>query len=129
MKAQVAMEFLIFFSIFIMILIIVFAVNFQKTAEIRASSESIEADRLIGLAADRINTVFLEGQGFSSELSLPPSVGAVNYSVSINGSIAYLVVREDYYQRTLMTSNVQGQLMPGRNIIRNSNGTISVSQD
>ncbi len=128
MKAQVALEFLVFFLIFMFLLLVVAVANFQKTGEIRVAREVIEADRLIALAADRINTVLLEGEGFSAALYLPESIGAANYSISINGSAAYIVLREKYYARRLMTDRVQGQLAPGSNTMRNSGGNIIITQ-
>ncbi|MEE9323805.1 MAG: hypothetical protein V3U72_04635, partial [Candidatus Aenigmarchaeota archaeon] len=86
-----------------------------------------EANRILNLAANRINIVYLEGHGFSIGLAVPEKIGVYNYTLEIEGSILWLTVNEISYPRRLLTPNVTGSLEKGTNTIENVNGEIVIT--
>jgi hypothetical protein len=127
MKAQVAIEFLIIFGTFLVALTLVVLAAWNNIVNIDKSTIDFETNRIMNLISNRINTVYLEGDGFSIGLVVPGQIGVYNYTLDIEGNTLWLTVNEFSYSRRLLTSNITGSLGKGENTIENSNGEIVIS--
>lgn len=127
MKAQVAIEFMIIFAAFLVALIFVVLAAWNNIANIDKSSIDFEADRILGLIANRINTAYLEGDGFSIGLAVPEKIGVYDYAIGIEENMVWLTVNEISYSRRLLTSNITGSIRGGMNTLENLNGEIVIS--
>jgi hypothetical protein len=127
MKAQVAVEFMIIFGVFLIALTTVAIAAWNNIVNINKSAIDFEAVRILNLAANRINTAYLEGHGFSIGLAIPGKIGVYDYSVDIEVDNIWIHVNEESYSRKLLTSDITGSLQKGVNTIQNVNGEIVIS--
>ena len=127
MKAQVAIEFIIIFAVFLVALTIVVLASWNNIANINKSAIEFEANRVLSLVSAKINTVYLEGNGFSMGLVVPERIGLINYTVAFEGSTMWLNMEGKSYSRKLLTSNITGTLNKGSNTLENVNGEIVIS--
>lgn len=127
MKVQVSIEFMIIFAGFLVAMILVTVGSWNNLANINDSSIDFEARKIIGLAADRINTAYLEGDGFSINLSLPETIINRNYTLYAEGTLLWLEVNGDSFHRTLLTDNITGNLSAGINRLSNVEGGLVIS--
>ncbi len=127
MKAQVAIEFMIIFGTFLIALSFVVLAAWNNIVNIDKSSIDFEANRITNLISSRINTVYLEGHGFSIGLAVQEKIGVYNYTLKIEENNLWLTVNEISYSRRLLTPNITGNIEKGTNTLENVNGEIVVS--
>lgn len=127
MKAQVAIEFMIIFGLFIVALTLIALASWNNMANIHKSTIDFDAHRILTLASDRINTVYLEGDGFSTTVTIPEKIGNYDYSLYIEGNIMWVDVNGLSYSKRLLTSNITGALDHGTNSVSNSYGEVVIS--
>jgi hypothetical protein len=127
MKAQAAVEFMIIFGAFLIALTLVVVAAWNNIVNINESTIDFEANRILNLATDRINTAYLEGHGFSISLVIPEKIGVYDYTLDIEENSLWLTINEVSYSNRLLTSNVTGNLQGGENKIENVNGGIVIS--
>lgn len=128
MKSQVSTEFMAIFIIFIIALTVAVYAGLINTKEITKAKKDLEAQEFIFDIAETINTVYLEGDGFSMNLTLPERISGLQYSVFIDSNYLLLNLSGNFYQQLLLTKNISGVLKPGINFLKNHNGTIVITQ-
>ncbi|MCK5022954.1 MAG: hypothetical protein KAS04_02165, partial [Candidatus Aenigmarchaeota archaeon] len=96
-------------------------VNINKT------TVDFDAHRILTLASTRINTVYLEGDGFSMDLALPEKIVNQNYTLTIEDNVLWISVNDVSYSKRLLTSDVTGSLSSGVSTISNVNGGILIT--
>jgi hypothetical protein len=126
-KAQIAMEFMIIFSVFLIAIILIVLAVWNNIANAEKSSIDFEAGRILKLASGRINTAYLEGDGFSIGLAIPEKIGVYDYTLQFEGSTLWLYVNQISYPGKLLTTSITGTLAKGENTIKNVNGTIVIA--
>ncbi len=127
MKAQVAIEFMIIFGVFLIALTLIVIAAWNNIVNINKSTIDFEVYRILNLVSNRINTAYLEGHGFSIGLVVPEQIGVYNYTLEIEENTLWLTVNENPFSRRLLTSNITGSLEGGTNTIENVNGEILIS--
>ena len=127
MKAQVALEFIIIFGMFLIALVLVSLAAWNNVMNINKSTIDFEAARILNLAGNRMNTAYLEGDGFSIGLVIPEKIGNFNYTLDIEGNTLWLAINEFSYSKRLLTSDVTGNLSKGTNSIKNLGGGLVIS--
>lgn len=127
MKAQVAIEFMIIFGTFLIALSFIVLAAWNNIVNIDKSSIDFEANRILNLVSNRINTVYLEGHGFSINLAVPEKIGVYNYTIEIEENNLWLTVNQISYSRRLLTPNITGSIEKGTNTLENVNGEIVIS--
>ena len=121
LKAQSAFEFLFIFGIFLSALLIGMWVSASKTAEIRVGQKDLEINDVLTSVSDKINTAWLEGEGFSTNVTLPESVAGADYEINVTANYIILWTGDSHYLRTVITNNITGELTEGAtNNIRNT---------
>jgi hypothetical protein len=126
-KAQIATEFIVIFSIFLVAMILIVLAVWNNIANAEKSTIDFEANRILGLASGRINTAYLEGSGFSIGLAIPEKIGVYDYVLQFDGSTLWLYAGGVSYPGKLLTPNITGTLAKGENTITNSNGMIVIT--
>jgi CDP-diglyceride synthetase len=127
MKGQLAIEFMFVFIIFLLGVIFVLISVWNSIANAEQIKIEHEANRIISMTANRINTAYLEGDGFSINLVLPESIFGYNYTFVTENDTIWLHVAEKSFYKRLLTSNITGILSSGENKIKNIKGMIVIS--
>jgi hypothetical protein len=136
MKLQSAFEFMMIFAILLLALVLILGSVNESVRGMRYSKIEIESLAFIENARSKINTVYLEGDGFSLNLTLPENLTVkisdrpelFYYTFIIDGnSIILDVYGFNNYVKTLLTEDVNGSLRIGTNSIRNVGGTVVIS--
>jgi hypothetical protein len=127
MKAQVAMEFMIIFGLFLVGLTVTAISAWNSVANAERTSMDFEAKRITNMATGRINTAYLEGNGFSINMTIPERIGTNDYLMFLEGSTLMLQVNGILYSGRLLTPNITGSISKGENMVKNVNGGIVIS--
>jgi len=127
-KAQVSMEFMLLFILFLVALATALAVSMNRSHAISQAQIDLASGNVIRSAADKINTAFLEGHGFSTNITLPERIIRMEYTIDLNSNEVILRVGDNTYIRKLLTPDVSGSFVKGTNRIMNINGSIVVSE-
>ncbi len=127
MKAQASVEFILIFTILLVALIMGFLINFSKTQEISQSQIKLEADKILIQASNIINTVYIEGPGFTTNTTLPQTILGINYSIQIDNNRLLLFCGSSIFSKPLLTRDVTGTIGPGQNRVENSEGGVVIS--
>lgn len=127
MKAQVAIEFMIIFATFLLALTLIALAAWNNIVNTNESALNYEANRILNLATGRINTVYLEGHGFSIGLVIPEKIGVHDYTFEIEGTNMFISVEGVSFSKRIITPNITGILNKGENTLENVNGVVVVS--
>ncbi len=75
-----------------------------------------------------IASAVLEGDGFSTKVSLPATLGRKNYTATISGSTLFIKLNDSEYAHSvvLLTPNITGPLSSGERTISNRGGAIVI---
>lgn len=127
-KAQIAMEFLFIFMIFLLAIGIGLFIFWENTQKVNQYKIDLEIEKLLNLISNKINTVYLEGDGFSMNLTIPEKVLGMNYSLNISLNFILLNFSDNIYSKQLLTQNISGELKKGKNLLSNVDKDIIISQ-
>ena len=127
MKAQVAVEFMLIFGVFLLGIVFTIIASWNNMANAEKSTIDFEVNRILGLVANRINTAYLEGDGFSIGLNIPEKIGLYDYTLQIEGNILWLSVNEFSQSKKLLTTNITGSLAKGDNMVKNVDGGVEIA--
>ena len=125
-KSQITIEFLIITGIFLLALIIGVFISFSKIQEMREIQNDMIALNFLNKVSDKLNTVFLEGNGFEANLTLPSTLSGFDYDLTIYSTTMILEINNKTYEKILLTGNISQNLSKGFNILKNENGRILV---
>ena len=125
-KSQITIEFLIITGIFLLALIIGVFISFSKIQETREIQNDMSALNFLNKVSDKLNTVFLEGNGFEANLTLPSTLSGFDYNLTIYSTTMILEINNKTYEKILLTGNISQNLSKGFNILKNENGRILV---
>ena len=118
---------MIIFVLFLVIMSIILVFTWRNTVNIVQSKFDLEARRVLDDISNRIDTAFLEGDGFSINITVPQDILGTNFSLMIHENRVLLELRNNTYSRTLLTKNITGTLSKGVNVIGNTQGEIIIS--
>ena len=127
-KAQVSVEFMLLFMLFLVAVAAAMAVSMNRSHAIAQAQVDLASNNVLGSAADKINTAFLEGHGFSTNITLPERILRMDYTVTLSSNEVILRIGDNTYIRNLLTPNVSGSFMKGTNMVLNRDGEIIVSE-
>jgi len=127
MKSQSSVEFMIIFILLIIILSLAAWIGTTKTQQINTIQTNLEIGNLLNDVVNKIDTVFIEGSGFSTDITLPEKILGANYSITIINNQILVDHRNLVYSKRLLTDNITGNLSIGFNLITNENGVVVIS--
>lgn len=125
MKAQVSVEFIIILIILLSAISIISVVSIIKTGEIEIFNLQRETERILEEMSATINTVYLEGDGFITNVTLPQRIRGFNYTVLLSSQFLIITVQNTSFSTHLFT-NVSGEFVKGSNTIKNENGEVKI---
>jgi hypothetical protein len=116
------------FGIFLGALIIVTWSSWERITEINIYKRQLEVGSLLENVAIKIDTVWLEGEGFSTSLELPEFISGNNYTINITDNYVYVRYMDYDYTKPVITKNVTGNFSIGNtNYLYNNGNYISIS--
>jgi hypothetical protein len=126
-KAQASIEFMFIFILFVSVLVVVMVSVIQNNEAIFILRQNLEAEQTLSFAKGKLDTAFLEGDGFSSNFTLPQQIMGFNYIIGISSNFLFLEMNNQTYSKILLSRNVTGTLRKGENRIININNLLVVS--
>jgi hypothetical protein len=126
-KAQVSVEFMILFIFFLGLLALAMVYAMQNLQSVYSSTMGLEAGKVLSLAKSKLDTAFLEGDGFSTNFTLPQQIMSEDYSVNISSGFLLIEVANSTYSSPLITKDITGAPRKGENALRNVNGRLVIS--
>ena len=125
-NGQASLEFMALFVLFLVAITFAMYVSIQRSHVIGDAQMSLESNRVLTSMTNRINTVFIEGDGFSMNVTLPERIYKINYTVSINSNEVILRVSGNSFIEQVITNNITGSFEKGTSRITNRDGEIMV---
>jgi len=127
MKAQVSIEFIIIIIIFLSALTVISVVSIVRTRDIQVSNLNRESFSLLDTIASSLNTVYLEGNGFMTNITIPDNILGSPYTLNITLNFLTMDIQNSSFSRTLLTDNITGILIPGTVMLENIFGEVIIS--
>jgi uncharacterized protein (UPF0333 family) len=128
MKAQVSVEFLVYFAFILLMAGLFLANHLTNSQKLSYLKMDVESRNLVDKIAFEINSAVIAGNGYEREFYLEDKIGGFsNYTVEIGDY--YILVDWDGRSKisTIHTKSINGTLDKGWNLIRNNEGVIYVN--
>ena len=126
-KAQASIEFMILIILFLVAISVAMIVSIHRSYTISQSQVDLSSTTILNSAANRINTAFLEGDGYSIKITLPENILRMDYTIEVNSNELIMRLDGRAYVASLLTDNVTGSFTKGVNTITNRNGEILIN--
>jgi hypothetical protein len=116
------------FGIFLSALSVGAWVSSIKTAEMNMHTKMLEIDDVMLSVTEKINTVWVEGEGFSSNLTVPGLVASSYYTINVTSNFVLMNISGELYIKPIITENITGTLEKGAvNTLTNRGDHIEIS--
>lgn len=112
------------FAFLIMLLVVMIFVSYRDKTEIVRYTGEVYARNVIERIRMAINTAVIEGDGFSSEFTVPTTINGAQYNLTISGNNVYVEWSGNSYNGRVITRNITGAVAKGVNRISNVGGVI-----
>jgi len=127
--AQVSIEFFSHISLLFIFLLLVVYYNSGLQLQLTSTKILKDAQAISDQVASEINLALKAGSGYSRIFFIPAKLsGSIDYEISVKDYLVILSWKEGSTQSTILTKNVTGEILKGRNFIKNINGIIYVNQ-
>ena len=126
-KAQASVEFMIIFALFLLAGIMTMYMTWQRLDEVGSYQRMTEVENLLISVTEKLNTVWLEGEGFRTNMTLPYRLTAGEYDINVTEGYVIIHVYDDEYVKAVVVENLTGTLEKGINTLRNKGGYIEVT--
>ncbi len=128
MRAQTSTEFITMFMVLLAALVIISIVSYSQINAVGRYQFDVEVEKILSEIELKINTAFLEGDGFIINMTLPDRIFSRDYSVGIGGNEVILSVEGITYTKKVLTKDITGVPQKGLNTIRNEAGMIIIQK-
>jgi hypothetical protein len=122
------MEFMVLFTLFLVVAGIALYASIDRTRDITDAKIGVEASSLVSRITTTVNSVYLQGDGFSTSMVLPYKIVSLDYNTSFQSNQLLLTAAGKLYTGYVLTGNVTGNLTSGTNTIRNSGGWVMINE-
>ena len=126
-KAQVSIEFMLLFMFFMAVLAFSIVSVVQNMQGVSSSALSLETGKALYLVKSKLDTAFLEGDGFSTNFTMPQRIMNIDYSVNISSGFVLIEINNLTYSSSLIAKDITGIPRKGENAIKNVNGKLVIS--
>jgi hypothetical protein len=127
--AQVSIEFISLISVLFIFLILTIYYNSELYFQIYSTRIFKEAQTVSDQIASEINLALKAGDGYSRIFFLPAKLSnSLDYSIAVENYLVIVRWDSNFAQSTILTKNVTGEFLKGKNFIRNSGGIVYVNQ-
>ena len=126
MISQATVEFIILFGVMLIAIIAAVTFSWGEINDVNHMRLSRDANSLLSDVRSKMDTAYIEGDGFSIKLLLPEQINGLTYKINASDNVIYVNISNHIYTTTIMAQNVSGTFRIGENIIRNSDGIIII---
>ena len=126
-EGQASIEFVILFILFLVAITFAMVVSINRSHVISNAQQDLEVNRVLGSMTSKINIAYLEGDGFSMNVTLPDRILREDYTVEVSSNEVVVRFLTRTYVEYILTTNVTGTFSKGTNTIANRNGTIEIT--
>ena len=128
MKLQASMEFIALFMILLLALVVISTVSYTQLHSVDRYQTDLEVEKVMNELVLKLNTAFLQGDGYFTNVTLPEKIIGAEYTIEINQNQLILEVESSSYTKTILTNNIQGDPVPGHNNnIENQGGLLKIT--
>ena len=128
MLAQVSVEFISLISLLFIFLLLVAYYNSGLQLQLTSAKILKDAQAISDQVASEINLALRAGNGYSRIFFIPAKLyGSIDYTISVKDYFVVLSWKGGSTQSMILTKNITGELIKGRNSIKNINGVIYVN--
>lgn len=127
LRAQSSIEFILIFGLLLLILSIGTTVAWVRIFGVSQAQKNLEISKILDEASNKINLAFLEGNGFSINLTMPKKIHSQDYTIDIYSNNVVIYFANATYSKHLLTENITGIPKKGTSIIANINGEVVIS--
>ena len=128
MKGQISIEFLIYFTLTLLILTFFLIKNETVNEELSNLKMDVEANDLIEKISFEIDSAVIAGDGYERKFFLDDSIGGFStYSVEVMNYSVLLDWGDRSKSSTIITKSINGTINKKWNLIRNVDGVIYVN--
>jgi hypothetical protein len=126
--AQVSVEFISLISLLFIFLLLVAYYNSGLQLQLTSAKILKDAQAISDQVASEINLALRAGNGYSRIFFIPAKLyGSIDYTISVKDYFVVLSWKGGSTQSMILTKNITGELIKGRNSIKNINGVIYVN--
>jgi hypothetical protein len=126
-RGQASVEFMFIFILFVAALSLAAVFVMQSSQGIYQSGMGIGAEELLSQVKGALDSAYLEGDGFSTNLTLPSRLLGSEYFIGTEPGYVFIEVSNQTYSKTLLARNLSGSLRKGENMLRNVNQEVLIS--
>lgn len=127
MKNQATIEFMIIFSLLLFAMAIAAVFATQRINEVHSSQTAFEAEHLLGTIGGLMDTVVIEGDGFSSTVVIPNLIAGRSYTLTAHPNLLVLRVGNQDFTRSVLADTFSGSFaLGGEQTIKNAGGVIEI---
>jgi len=128
MKAQVSVEFLVYFAFILLMAGLFLANHLTNSQKLSYLKMDVESRNLVDKIAFEINSAVIAGNGYERKFYLEDKIGGFsNYTVEIGDYYVLIDWNGRSKISTIHTKSINGTLDKGWNLIRNNEGVIYVN--
>lgn len=128
LSAQIAFEYMFIFAIFMAAMILGTMFAWSRSLEVNRYYTRLQVNNLLETVAGKINTAWLEGDGFSTNVTIPETVASLDYTLNVTSNYVLLTIMEEDYIKPIITQNVTGDFTIGDiNTLTNTGEHIKIS--
>jgi len=125
MRAQISMEFLVVFSVMIVLFMVLFSVAGGLSRDMDAKKDKLAAMDVVDSLALYINLIYQAGDGASLNVSLAPAIGGASYNLSVMNRSVLVFWKDSVYSSPLLASSVNLSVSNYTDLfIRNAGGVV-----
>ncbi|MCK5177431.1 MAG: hypothetical protein KAQ92_06910, partial [Candidatus Aenigmarchaeota archaeon] len=100
----------------------------QKNMTLKEDRLDQNSRQLTYYIAHELNNVFVQGDGYSRNITLPQNILNYNYSVRVIDNMVYVYMEtNNTYLKKTIPANISGSFTKGLNCLANIRGTIYVN--
>ena len=126
-KGQSSVEFMMIFAVLLIVLGLAVWISGTKSTELNTIKTNLEINEVLNKISSKINTVHIEGNGFSTEMILPATIRNRIYNITIIDNRVILNLEGLTFLQSVLTENITGSFKIGINYLKNNNGVVEIS--
>lgn len=128
-KSQSAFEFVTLASFMLLVVVGFFVVISSNVLEAQDEGSKKTAEDIASFAYKEIETAKSMNDGYIRVFNMPQTVNGVGYNLSIIDNRELVVTYIGNEHVRFLPSNVTGNIMKGSNIIKKSDGIVTIGQN
>jgi hypothetical protein len=130
LKAEVSTEFMVFFGILLLFFVFFVGIMGINSNDISESTMFASARNILNMVTNEINTA-ARIQGYYRKFFIPGKLSnGETYNISYDNNLRMVKIEWNNGKNimaNIITDNLNGNITPGTNVIKNLNGVVNIS--